>query len=120
MSITTDVENYPGFADVIQGPWLMEQMDQQAQHVGTQMIADTITKVEFGSRPFKLFGDSGDTYLGDAVVVATGAQARWLGIPNEEHFRGFGVSACATWGGFCFRGRRRGVVGAGDAAVDGA
>ncbi|HEX9466309.1 MAG TPA: thioredoxin-disulfide reductase [Alphaproteobacteria bacterium] len=118
MSITTDVENYPGFADVIQGPWLMEQMDQQAQHVGTQMIADTITKVEFGSRPFKLFGDSGDTYLGDAVVVATGAQARWLGIPNEEKFRGFGVSACATCDGFFFRGKRVAVVGGGNTAVE--
>jgi len=118
MSITTDVENYPGFAEVIQGPWLMEQMQKQAEHVGTVFIEDIITKVEFSKRPFALHGDSGDTYLGDTVVIATGAQAKWLGLPAEEKFRGFGVSACATCDGFFFRNRKVAVVGGGNTAVE--
>ena len=118
MSITTEVENYPGFADVIQGPWLMEQMQAQAEHVGTQMIEDMIVNVDFSQRPFKLKGDSGDTYLGDTLVIATGAQARWLGLPNEERFRGFGVSACATCDGFFFRNKKVAVVGGGNTAVE--
>jgi len=118
MSITTDVENYPGFADVIQGPWLMEQMQAQAEHVGTRMIEDTITKVELAGRPFTLIGDSGDVYMGETLVICTGAQARWLGLPNEEKFRGFGVSACATCDGFFFRGKRVAVVGGGNTAVE--
>ena len=118
MSITTDVENYPGFAEVIQGPWLMEQMQKQAEHVGTVFIEDTITKVDFSRRPFALHGDSGDTYLGDTVIIATGAQAKWLGLPSEEKFRGFGVSACATCDGFFFRNRKVAVVGGGNTAVE--
>jgi thioredoxin reductase (NADPH) len=118
MSITTDVENYPGFAEVIQGPWLMEQMQKQAEHVGTVFIEDTITKVDFSRRPFALHGDSGDTYLGETVIVATGAQAKWLGLPAEEKFRGFGVSACATCDGFFFRNRTVAVVGGGNTAVE--
>src|SRR5690606_36938017 len=100
MTITTDVENYPGFADVIQGPWLMEQMQLQAQKVGTEMISDLIVEADLKSRPFKLKGDSGDTYTCDALIIATGAQAKWLGIPSEKTFQGFGVSACATCDGF--------------------
>ena len=118
MSITTDVENYPGFAEVIQGPWLMEQMQKQAEHVGTVFIEDTITKVDFSRRPFALHGDSGDTYLGETVIVATGAQAKWLGLPAEEKFRGFGVSVCATCDGFFFRNRTVAVVGGGNTAVE--
>ena len=118
MSITTDVENYPGFAEVIQGPWLMEQMQKQAEHVGTVFIEDTITKVDFAKRPFALHGDSGGTYLGDTVIIATGAQAKWLGLPAEEKFRGFGVSACATCDGFFFRNRTVAVVGGGNTAVE--
>ena len=118
MSITTDVENYPGFAEVIQGPWLMEQMQKQAEHVGTVFIEDIITRVDFSKRPFALHGDSGDTYLGDTVIVATGAQAKWLGLPAEEKFRGFGVSACATCDGFFFRNRKVAVVGGGNTAVE--
>ena len=118
MSITTDVENYPGFAEVIQGPWLMEQMQKQAEHVGTLFIEDTITKVDFSRRPFALYGDSGDTYLGDTVIIATGAQAKWLGLPSEETFRGFGVSACATCDGFFFRNKKVAVVGGGNTAVE--
>ena len=118
MSITTDVENYPGFAEVIQGPWLMEQMQKQAEHVGTVFIEDTITRVDFTKRPFALHGDSGDTYLGDTVIVATGAQAKWLGLPAEEKFRGFGVSACATCDGFFFRNKKVAVVGGGNTAVE--
>jgi thioredoxin reductase (NADPH) len=118
MSITTDVENYPGFAGVIQGPWLMDQMQAQAEHVGTQMIQDTITKVDLKRRPFVLSGDSGDTYLADSLIVATGAQARWLGLPSEEKFRGFGVSACATCDGFFFRNKKVAVVGGGNTAVE--
>jgi thioredoxin reductase (NADPH) len=118
MSITTDVENFPGFANVIQGPWLMEQMQAQAEHVGTKMIEDTITSVDLSGRPLTLIGDSGDVYLGDTLIVCTGAQARWLGLPNEEKFRGFGVSACATCDGFFFRGKRVAVVGGGNTAVE--
>jgi thioredoxin reductase (NADPH) len=118
MTITTDVENYPGFAEIIQGPWLMEQMRQQAEHVGTRVILDLIVSVDFARRPFVAIGDSGDRYLGDTVIVATGAQARWLGLPSEEIFRGFGLSACATCDGFFFRGKDVVVVGGGNTAVE--
>ena len=118
MSITTDVENFPGFEQVIQGPWLMEQMQNQAEHVGTKMIEDVIVKVDLGVRPFTLIGDSGDVYVTDALVVCTGAQARWLGLPGEDQFRGAGVSACATCDGFFFRGKRVAVVGGGNTAVE--
>ena len=105
LTITTDVENYPGFADVIQGPWLMEQMEKQAAHVGTKIVTDLVTKLELAQRPFRLTCDSGDVYLADTVILATGAQARWLGMPSEENFKGFGVSACATCDGFFYRGK---------------
>lgn len=118
MTITTDVENYPGFADVIQGPWLMEQMRAQAAHVGTVLVSDTITKVDFSRRPFRAEGDSGAVYTADSVVIATGAQARWLGLPSEERYRGFGVSACATCDGFFFRGKEVAIVGGGNTAVE--
>ncbi len=118
MTITTDVENYPGFADIIQGPWLMEQMRQQAEHVGTRMILDLIVAIDLARRPFVATGDSGDIYTGDTVIIATGAQARWLGLPSEEVFRGFGVSACATCDGFFFRGKDVVVVGGGNTAVE--
>ena len=118
MTITTDVENYPGFADIIQGPWLMEQMRQQAEHVGTRMILDLIVAIDLGRRPFVATGDSRDIYTGDAVIIATGAQARWLGLPSEEVFRGFGVSACATCDGFFFRGKDVVVVGGGNTAAE--
>jgi thioredoxin reductase (NADPH) len=118
MSITTDVENYPGFADVIQGPWLMEQMHAQAEHVGTRMVNDLITDVDFSSRPFVCKGDSGDTYTADSVIISTGAQARWLGLETEQKFQGFGVSACATCDGFFFRGKEVAVVGGGNTAVE--
>ena len=118
LMITTDVENYPGFADVIQGPWLMEQMQHQAQHVGARLIHDEVVSLDLSDRPFKAIGDSGDRYLGDAVVVATGAQARWLGLPSEAAFRGFGVSACATCDGFFFRDQEVIVVGGGNTAVE--
>ena len=118
LTITTDVENYPGFADIIQGPWLMEQMRQQAEHVGTRMILDLIVKIDLASRPFVATGDSGNVYSGDTVIIATGAQARWLGLPSEEVFRGFGVSACATCDGFFFRGKDVVVVGGGNTAVE--
>jgi thioredoxin reductase (NADPH) len=118
LMITTDVENYPGFADVIQGPWLMEQMRLQAEHVGTRMISDTIVKAELDRRPFRLIGDSGDVYEADAVVIATGAQAKWLGLPSEAKFGGFGVSACATCDGFFYRGKEVAVVGGGNTAVE--
>ena len=108
MTITTDVENYPGFAEVVQGPWLMEQMRAQAEHVGTEFIMDHIVKVDLRRRPFRLYGDSGDTYTCDALVIATGAQARWLGLPSEEQFKGYGVSACATCDGFFYKGKQRG------------
>ncbi len=118
LTITEDVENYPGFADVIQGPWLMEQMKAQAEHVGTEIVSDIITEVDFSNRPFTLRGDSGTTYTADAVIVATGAQARWLGLPSEEKFQGFGVSACATCDGFFYRDKEVIVVGGGNTAVE--
>ncbi len=118
MTITTDVENYPGFADVIQGPWLMEQMQAQAESVGTRIVHDIITDIDTASRPFKLKGDSGDTYFADAVIIATGAQARWLGLESETTFNGRGVSACATCDGFFFRGKEVIVVGGGNTAVE--
>ncbi len=118
MSITTDVENYPGFAEVIQGPWLMEQMKGQADHVGTQLITDLIVEVDLDKRPFRCTGDSGAVYSGDTLIIATGAQARWLGLPGETKFRGFGVSACATCDGFFFRGKEVAVVGGGNTAVE--
>jgi thioredoxin reductase (NADPH) len=118
LTITTDVENYPGFADVIQGPWLMEQMKAQAEHVGTEIISDHIMEVRLARRPFRLAGDSGDIYTADALIIATGAQARWLGLPSEAKFQGFGVSACATCDGFFYRGRKVLVVGGGNTAVE--
>ena len=118
MTITTDVENYPGFADIIPGPWLMEQMQKQAEHVGTRIITDTITAVDLTQRPFRCEGDSGDVYLGDALIICTGAQARWLDLPSEQRFRGFGVSACATCDGFFFRGKEVAIVGGGNTAVE--
>ncbi len=118
LTITTDVENYPGFAEAIQGPWLMEQMQAQAAHVGTTIINDIITAVDFSRRPFRCTGDSGDLYLADAVIIATGAQARWLGLPSEQRLQGAGVSACATCDGFFFRGRHVAVVGGGNSAVE--
>lgn len=118
MSITTDVENYPGFADVIQGPWLMEQMHAQAEHVGTKMINDLITDVDFSQRPFVCKGDSGNTYTADTIIISTGAQARWLGLETEQKFQGFGVSACATCDGFFFREKEVVVVGGGNTAVE--
>ena len=118
LTITTDVENYPGFADVIQGPWLMEQMQKQAEHVGTRIQYDLITDIDTSARPFVAQGDSGDTYTADAVIIATGAQARWLGLPSEETFNGRGVSACATCDGFFYRGKDVIVVGGGNTAVE--
>jgi thioredoxin reductase (NADPH) len=118
MTITTDVENYPGFADVIQGPWLMEQMTKQAEHVGTRMMSDHITKVDFSKRPFTLFGESGDTYIAESVIICTGAQAKWLGIPTEQKFQGFGVSGCATCDGFFFKNKDVAVIGGGNTAVE--
>jgi len=118
MTITTDVENYPGFADVIQGPWLMEQMQKQAEHVGTEFVHDLITDVDFSKRPFTLKGDSGETYLADAMIISTGAQAKWLGLPSEQKFQGFGVSACATCDGFFYRGKDVIVIGGGNTAVE--
>ncbi|MEY9388204.1 thioredoxin reductase [Bradyrhizobium japonicum] len=115
---TTDVENYPGFANVIQGPWLVEQMHAQAEHMGTRIMNDHIVSIETGSRPFRLIGDSGDHYICDALIYATGAQAKWLGIPSEDTFRGFGVSACATCDGFFFRDKRVAIVGGGNTAVE--
>ncbi|MET4274424.1 MULTISPECIES: thioredoxin-disulfide reductase [unclassified Bradyrhizobium] len=118
LTITTDVENYPGFADVIQGPWLMEQMEKQALHVGTQIKTDLVTKLDTSQRPFRLTCDSGDVYLADAVILATGAQARWLGLPSETKFQGGGVSACATCDGFFYRNKNVVVVGGGNTAVE--
>src|SRR5262245_59393199 len=118
MTITTDVENYPGFADVIQGPWLMEQMRAQAEHVGTEMIMDQIISLELNRRPFRLQGDSGAHYSCDALIIATGAQARWLDLPSEEKFKGYGVSACATCDGFFYRGKDVIVIGGGNTAVE--
>ena len=118
LTITTDVENYPGFADVIQGPWLMEQMQKQAEHVGTRILLDEIVALDLARRPFVATGDSGDQYRGDTVIIATGAQARWLGVPGETAFRGFGVSACATCDGFFFRDKEVVVIGGGNTAVE--
>jgi thioredoxin reductase (NADPH) len=118
MTTTTDVENYPGFADVIQGPWLMEQMQLQAEHVGTEMIHDHIFEVDLKRRPFWLKGDSGTEYTADALIIATGAKAKYLGLPSEERFRGYGVSACATCDGFFYRGKKVIVVGGGNTAVE--
>ncbi|MGL4525544.1 MAG: thioredoxin-disulfide reductase [Aestuariivirga sp.] len=118
LTITTDVENYPGFADVIQGPWLMEQMKAQAEHVGTEVVSDTITEVNLKSRPIWLKGDSGQEYTCDALIICTGAQAKWLDLPSEQAFRGFGVSACATCDGFFYRNKKVLVVGGGNTAVE--
>ncbi len=118
LTITTDVENYPGFADAIQGPWLVEQMEKQAVHVGTKIFHDHIKQVDFSSRPFRLVGESGDVYEADSVVIATGAQAKWLGLESEKKFQGFGVSGCATCDGFFFRGKEVIVVGGGNSAVE--
>jgi len=118
MTITTDVENYPGFAEVVQGPWLMEQMQAQAEHVGTEMVMDHISRVDLDRRPIRLEGDSGDTYTCDALIIATGAQARWLGLASEEKFKGYGVSACATCDGFFFKAKEVVVVGGGNTAVE--
>ncbi len=118
LTITTDVENYPGFADIVQGPWLMEQMAGQAQAVGTRLIHDMVVAADFSKRPFVCAGDSGDFYVGDTVIVCTGAQAKWLGLESEQRFMGFGVSACATCDGFFFRGKEVAVIGGGNTAVE--
>jgi len=119
LTITTDVENYPGFRDVIQGPWLMEEMKAQAEHVGTRMMWDTITEVDLeGGSPFRAIGDSGDEYIGDTLVIATGAQAKWLSVPGEAELGGKGVSACATCDGFFYRGKKVVVIGGGNTAVE--
>jgi thioredoxin reductase (NADPH) len=118
LTITTDVENYPGFAEVIQGPWLMEQMARQAEHVGTRIVHDLITKVDFSSAPFQAWADSGTKFLADTVIIATGAQARWLGLDSEKRYAGGGVSACATCDGFFYRGKQVAVVGGGNTAVE--
>ncbi|MGY3235853.1 thioredoxin reductase (NADPH) [Bradyrhizobium sp. USDA 4472] len=118
LTITTDVENYPGFADVIQGPWLMEQMEKQAVHVGTRIVSDLVVKLDTSQRPFRLTCDSGDVYLAETVILATGAQARWLGLPSELKFQGGGVSACATCDGFFYRNKEVVVVGGGNTAVE--
>jgi thioredoxin reductase (NADPH) len=118
LTITTDVENYPGFAETIQGPWLMEQMAKQAEHVGTRIIYDLITNVDFSTQPFQAWADSGDKFLADSVIIATGAQARWLGLPSESAYQGAGVSACATCDGFFYRGKKVAVIGGGNTAVE--
>ncbi|MGP1397356.1 MAG: thioredoxin-disulfide reductase [Inquilinaceae bacterium] len=118
LTVTTDVENYPGFADVIQGPWLMEQMSAQAEHVGTRLVFDLITSVDFSKRPFTCTADSGDVFVADSVIIATGAQARWLGLESEQRLNGRGVSACATCDGFFFRGKHVAIVGGGNTAVE--
>ena len=118
LTITTDVENYPGFAEAVQGPWLMEQMRAQAEHVGTKLVHDVVTKVDFAGHPFVAHCDSGDVYEAESVVIATGAQAKWLGIPGEKELSGFGVSACATCDGFFFRGKDVAVIGGGNSAVE--
>jgi thioredoxin reductase (NADPH) len=118
LSITTDVENYPGFAEPVQGPWLMEQMAAQAATCGADLVFDVVTEVELGGRPFRIVCDSGDVLVADALIIATGAQARWLGLPSERHFQGFGVSACATCDGFFFRGKEVAVVGGGNTAAE--
>src|SRR5215469_16254392 len=118
LTITTEVENYPGFAEAIQGPWLMDQMQEQARALGTNFVSDTIAKVDLSRRPFSMLGDSGDTYTCDALIIATGASANWLGLPSESKFQGFGVSACATCDGFFFRGKNVAVVGGGNTATE--
>jgi len=118
LTTTTDVENYPGFRDVIQGPWLMEEMQAQAEHVGTKTIWDHVVEVDFTRRPFRMTGDGGAQYFADALVIATGAQAKYLGLPSEEHMKGRGVSACATCDGFFYRGKRVAVIGGGNTAVE--
>jgi len=118
LTITTEVENYPGFATAVQGPWLMEQMQAQAEHVGTQIVYDIVTEVDFSTRPFRAVCDSGDVYLAQSVIVATGAQARWLGLESEKRLQGSGVSACATCDGFFFRGKDVAVIGGGNSAVE--
>jgi len=118
LTTTTDVENYPGFRDVIQGPWLMEEMQAQAEHVGTKVVWDQIASVDLSRRPFRLTGDSGAQYFADALVIATGAQAKWLGLPSEEHMKGRGASACATCDGFFYRGKKVAVIGGGNTAVE--
>ena len=118
LTITTDVENYPGFADVIQGPWLMEQMQKQAAHVGTNIVYDHVSKLDLSNRPFRLECDSGDIYIAETVVLATGAQARWLDLPSEQKFKGYGVSACATCDGFFYKNKEVFVIGGGNTAVE--
>jgi thioredoxin reductase (NADPH) len=118
LTITTEVENYPGFAEAIQGPWLMEQMQKQAEHVGTNFVYDLVVSVDLSKRPFTCVCDSGDIYTSDTLIICTGATARWLGIPSEKKFQGFGVSACATCDGFFFRGKEVAVVGGGNSAVE--
>jgi len=118
LTTTTDVENYPGFAEVIQGPWLMEQMRDQAKAVGTEMVEDHIASVNLKSKPFEAIGDGGQKYTADSIIISTGAQARWLNIESEQKFRGFGVSACATCDGFFFKDKTVAVVGGGNAAVE--
>jgi thioredoxin reductase (NADPH) len=118
LTITTEVENYPGFGDVIQGPWLMEQMEQQAKNVGTNIVNDMITKVDFSSKPFTAESESGTTYTADTVIISTGAQARWLGLPSEQRFQGYGVSSCATCDGFFFKEKEVAVIGGGNSAVE--
>src|SRR6202163_739216 len=118
LTITTEVENYPGFRETIQGPWLMEQMQAQAEHLGTRVAFDLISSADLARRPFVLLGDSGKRYTADSVIIATGAQAKWLGIASEERFKGFGVSACATCDGFFFKGKKVAVVGGGNTAVE--
>ena len=118
LTITTDVENFPGFGDVIQGPWLMEQMEQQAKSVGTNIVNDMITKVDFSKKPFSAESESGTKYTADAVIISTGAQARWLGLPSEQKFQGYGVSACATCDGFFFKEKEVAVIGGGNSAVE--
>src|SRR5918997_5272586 len=118
MTITTDVENYPGFADTIQGPWLMDQMRAQAEHVGTEFVSDVVLEADLSQRPFRLTCDSGQVFLAETLIIATGAQAKWLGLPSEQKFRGFGVSACATCDGFFYRNRAVAVMGGGNTAVE--
>jgi thioredoxin reductase (NADPH) len=118
LTITSDVENYPGYAKAIQGPWLMEQMQAQAEHVGARILQDTIVSADLSRRPFTMTGDSGDIYSGDTLIIATGAQARWLGLESEKRFQGFGVSACATCDGFFFKNKHVAVVGGGNTAVE--
>ena len=118
LTITTDVENYPGFRDIIQGPWLMEEMRLQAEHVGTKIIHDQVERVDFSQRPFKVFVETGLEYTADSIIISTGAQAKWLGLDSETHYRGFGVSGCATCDGFFFKGKKVAVIGGGNSAVE--